>query len=144
MDEKTILEELLDGSTGQTACRKKLDKANHLLEQGHWSEADVLFDEVLASDPLNKEALCGKRLISRQVRLEQRLSNVSRRAETAVPAEMPRGNNPLRSKGVLTAVVIAFVLVCAAAAVFVGFNLSSDKPDAEAQDTQIVQTENRS
>ena len=143
MDEKTIMDEVLNGSHNQSAERQRLDKANQLLEQGRWADADKLFDEVLAVDPTNKDAHRGKRLISRQLQVEKRLSSVNKRAETAIPLDMPRGNNPLRKKSVLAAVLIAFALTCAAAAAFIGINMHNEKLEADTQDSHIVSTDNQ-
>lgn len=126
-EDKTILEELLEHPHGQ----RKMDKAYHLLSLGFAEEAGVLFDEILSEEPFNRDALTGKQLIARQARVEQRMDNAGERvhraklaspeAEPEPEAEpKPKRKNPLRSKKVLTALVVAFVMFCGLAAAFLG------------------------
>ena len=131
MEDKTILEELLDNSLGHRHDNMKMDKAYHLLSAGAIAEADALFDEILTEEPFNRDARTGKRLIARQARVEQRMDNAGERvhraklaspeAEPEPEAEpKPKRKNPLRSKKVLTALVVAFVMFCGLAAAYVG------------------------
>ena len=48
-EDKTTFEELLHGSPKQKTEVHKVENAYHLISQGYWSDADALFDEVLAS-----------------------------------------------------------------------------------------------
>ena len=132
-EDKTILEELLERSPEQRAYQRKMDRAYHLLSTGLREEADALFDEILAEEPFNRDARTGKNLIVRQIRVENRLDHVGERAHRALldepsteveaPAEpKPKRKNPLRSKKVLTGLVVAFVMFCGLAAAFVGTN----------------------
>ena len=132
-EDKTILEELLERSPSTRDYRQKMDRAYHLLSMGCLKEADALFDEILAEEPFNRDARTGKNLIARQVQVEKRLDHVGERARRALldeppadgeaPAEpKPGRKNPLRSKKVLAALVIAFVMFCGLAAAFVGTN----------------------
>lgn len=125
MEDKTILEELLDNSLGHRHDNMKMDKAYHLLSAGAIAEADALFDEILTEEPFNRDALTGKRLIARQARVEQRMDNAGERVHRAKLASpeaepKPKRKNPLRSKKVLTALVVAFVMFCGLAAAYVG------------------------
>lgn len=125
MEDKTILEELLDNSLGHRHDNMKMDKAYHLLSAGAAAEADALFDEILMEEPFNRDALTGKRLIARQARVEQRMDNAGERVHRAKlnspePEPKPARKNPLRSKKVLTALVVAFVMFCGLAAAYVG------------------------
>lgn len=134
MDEKTILEELLERSPNEAFHKHRMDKAYHLMAQGMSREADALFDEILAEEPFNRDALTGKNLLERQKAVELRLDNVSSRARRALPqpdaapevtestAEKPprRGIlSLLRSRKVLIALDLAFAVLCASAAVIV-------------------------
>ena len=114
-ENKTTFEELLH-SPEQKAEAHKVEKAYHLISQGYWSDADALFDEVLADDPKNSEALMGKQLISRQSRISGRMNSLDARAYKATTREKAAGKNPLRSKTVLWVVVVVFLLVCGFAA----------------------------
>lgn len=116
MEDKTIFEELLEHSPEQNAEAHKIEKANHLLSQGYWSEADALFDEILAEDPSNADALTGKRLISRQMRISSRMDSLDARAYKAGTRATGASKNPLRSKIVLWVLVVAFLLCCGFAA----------------------------
>ena len=127
------MEELLERSPEQRAYQRKMDRAYHLLSTGLREEADALFDEILAEEPFNRDARTGKNLIVRQIRVENRLDHVGERAHRALldepsteveaPAEpKPKRKNPLRSKKVLTGLVVAFVMFCGLAAAFVGTN----------------------
>lgn len=127
MEDKTILEELLDNSLGHRHDNMKMDKAYHLLSAGAIAEADALFDEILTEEPFNRDALTGKQLIARQARVERRLDNAGERvyraqlnSPEAQSEPKPKRNNPLRSKKVLTALVVAFVMFCGLAAAYVG------------------------
>lgn len=127
MEDKTILEELLDNSLGHRHDNMKMDKAYHLLSTGAIAEADALFDEILTEEPFNRDALTGKRLIARQARVEQRMDNAGERvyraqlnSPEAQSEPKPVRKNPLRSKKVLTALVVAFVMFCGLAAAYVG------------------------
>ena len=132
-EDKTILEELLERSPSTRDYRQKMDRAYHLLSMGCQKEADALFDEILAEEPFNRDARTGKNLIARHAQVENRLDHVGERARRALldeppadreaPAEpKPGRKNPLRSKKVLTALVVAFVMFCGLAAAFVGTN----------------------
>lgn len=50
-EDKTTFEELLKNTPEQKAEAHKVERAYHLISQGYWSDADALFDEVLADDP---------------------------------------------------------------------------------------------
>lgn len=136
MEDKTILEELLERSPDERDHKRKMDKAYHLMTMGFRDEADTLFDEILAEEPYNRDALTGKKLIERQKSVENRLDNLSMRARAALPASTQSGSDEaqteeekapkrepklsfLRSKKVQTALVAAFALLLAAAAAFV-------------------------
>ena len=66
MEDKTILEELLERSPDERMHKRKIDKAYHMMTMGLRDEADALFDEILTEEPYNRDALTGKRLIERQ------------------------------------------------------------------------------
>lgn len=116
MEDKTIFEELLERSPEQKAEARKTDRAYHLLSQGYWSEADALFDEILADEPNNSEALMGKRLISRQARINRRMDSLDARAYKTNARVKGKSKNPLRNKAVLWVVVVLFLLCCGFAA----------------------------
>ena len=115
-EDKTTFEELLHGSPKQKAEVHKVENAYHLISQGYWSDADALFDEVLADDPNNSEALMGKQLISRKSRISSRMDSLDARAYKATTREKAASKNPLRRKAVLWVIVVVFLLVCGFAA----------------------------
>lgn len=115
-EDKTTFEELLAGSSEQKAEAHKIEKAYHLVSQGYWSDADALFDEVLAADPGNNDALMGKRLISRQVRINSRMNSLDARVYKTGARVKSKSKNPLRNKVVLWIIVAAFLLCCGFAA----------------------------
>ena len=47
MEDKTILEELLERSPDERMHKRKIDKAYHMMTMGLRDEADALFDEIL-------------------------------------------------------------------------------------------------
>ena len=59
-EDKTILEELLERSPEQRAYQRKMDRAYHLLSMGFREDAGALFDEILAEEPFNRDAVTGK------------------------------------------------------------------------------------
>ena len=115
-EDKTTFEELLQGSAELKSEAHKIEKAYHLISQGYWSDADALFDEVLADDPENSEALMGKQLISRRSRVSSLMNSLDARAYKATTREKTASKNPLRSKAVLWVIVVVFLLVCGFAA----------------------------
>ena len=91
MEDKTILEELLERSPDERMHKRKMDKAYHLMGMGMRDEADALFDEILAEEPYNRDALTGKKLIERQRTVESRMDSLAARARAALPeARQPK------------------------------------------------------
>lgn len=70
MEDKTLLEELLERSPDERMHKRKMDKAYQLMAMGLRDEADALFDEILAEEPFNRDAMTGKNLIERQKAVE--------------------------------------------------------------------------
>ena len=152
MEDKTILEELLERSPDERMHKRKIDKAYHMMTMGLRDEADALFDEILTEEPYNRDALTGKRLIERQKAVESRMDSLTARARAALPPAQreesfplpePEKNMPereprfafLRSKKVKTALIAAFALLVAAAAAFIvtdGFG-SDESMDAASE-----------
>ena len=64
MEDKTLLEELLERSPDERMHKRKMDKAYQLMTMGFRDEADALFDEILAEEPFNRDAMTGKKLMS--------------------------------------------------------------------------------
>ena len=50
MEDKTLLEELLERSPDERMHKRKMDKAYQLMAMGLRDEADALFDEILAEE----------------------------------------------------------------------------------------------
>lgn len=136
MEDKTILEELLERSPDERMHKRKIDKAYHMMTTGLRDEADALFDEILTEEPYNRDALTGKRLIERQKTVESRMDSLTARARAALPPAQQEEPFPqpepeknmteseprfafLRSKKVKTALIAAFALLVAAAAAFI-------------------------
>ena len=77
MEDKTLLEELLERSPDERMHKRKMDKAYQLMAMGLRDEADALFDEILAEEPFNRDAMTGKNLIARQKAVENRLEHLA-------------------------------------------------------------------
>lgn len=97
-EDKTTFEELLKNTPEQKAEAHKVERAYHLISQGYWSDADALFDEVLADDPKNSEALMGKQLISRRSRISGRMNSLDARAYKATTREKAAEKIPCAAK----------------------------------------------
>lgn len=89
MEDKTLLEELLERSPDERMHKRKMDKAYQLMAMGLRDEADALFDEILAEEPFNRDAMTGKKLIERQKAVENRLDHLAARARTSIPEPKP-------------------------------------------------------
>lgn len=89
MEDKTLLEELLERSPDERMHKRKMDKAYQLMAMGIRDEADALFNEILAEEPFNRNAMTGKKLIERQKAVENRLDHLAARARTAIPEPRP-------------------------------------------------------
>ena len=115
MEDKTLLEELLERSPDERMHKRKMDKAYQLMTMGFCDEADALFDEILAEEPFNRDAMTGKKLIERQKAVENRLDNLAARARTSIPEPKPGAAvceprlKLLRSKKVRAVLVALFV-----------------------------------
>lgn len=118
MEDKTLLEELLERSPDERMHKRKMDKAYQLMTMGFRDEADALFDEILAEEPFNRDAMTGKKLIERQKAVENRLDNLAARARTSIPEPSETEENApvceprlklLRSKKVRAVLVALFV-----------------------------------
>ncbi len=153
MEDRTLLEELLERSPDDRMHKKKMDRAYQLLSLGETGEADALFDEILAEEPYNRDALTGKKLIERQRAVERRMESLAERAKAALPetadltqapekksaekaAPRPPRPSPLRSKKVKTALIAVFALLVAAAAAFIvtdGFGRADTAPELQEQ-----------
>ena len=124
MEQKTILQEMLEQSSVGKKNTLRIESAYRLSAKGKYEEAAEIFDELLREDPDDQEALSGKKLNDWRIKLDGRVTDLAqRRRETASETKKERGpvlKNALRSKKVLAGLVIAFVLVCAAAAAAVG------------------------
>ena len=84
-----MLAELLERSPDERMHKRKMDKAYQLMTMGFRDEADALFDEILAEEPFNRDAMTGKKLIERQKAVENRLDHLSARARTSIPEPRP-------------------------------------------------------
>ncbi len=153
MEDKTILEELLERAPDEHRHKRKMDKAYHLLTEGMVGEAEAMFDEILAEEPFNRDALTGKKLIGRSRAIENRMESLTARARTALPAaqspcepeekaeaesasENAQPHEPrfrlLRSKKVKAALIAVFALLVAAAAAFAVTNELQEPPESNA------------
>lgn len=149
MEDKTILEELLERAPDEHRHKRKMDKAYHLLTEGMVGEAEAMFDEILAEEPFNRDALTGKKLIERSRAIENRMESLTARARTALPAGEPeekadaenasenaQPHEPrfrlLRSKKVKAALIAVFALLVAAAAAFAVTNELQEPPESNA------------
>ncbi len=115
-EDKTIFEELLERSPEQKAEDRKTDRAYHLVSQGYWAEADALFDEILAEEPNNSEALMGKKLISRKANINERMDSLGVRAYKATAHKEKGDRNPLHKKTVVWIIIVVFLFACGIAA----------------------------
>ena len=108
MEDKTLLEELLERSPDERMHKRKMDKAYQLMAMGLRDEADALFDEILAEEPFNRDAMTGKNLIARQKAVENRLDHLAARArpypsrgrmQTRRSRARPKNQRPFASRG---------------------------------------------
>ncbi len=141
MEQRTILEELLDRSPNK-AYTSKLETAFRLSSKGKYDEAAALFDELLEIEPGNTEAASGKKLNERRRSLDNRINSLGERHKEEKPPAKERSSESgialLRSKKVLTAIVIAFVIVCAIAAAVIGVSIhESELNDLDGTASQL-------
>ena len=118
MEDKTLLEELLERSPDERMHKRKMDKAYQLMTMGFRDEADALFDEILAEEPFNRDAMTGKKLIERQKAVENRLDNLAARARTSIPEPKPGAK---KVRAVLVALFVAAFLAALWGAYRYGF-----------------------
>lgn len=138
MEQKTILEELLSGSPEEKRRSAKLDSAHKLSARGKYEEASVLFDELLSENPDDTEAAAGKRMNDRRISIDSRINELHSKRKKSSSAKR-NGVSLLRSKKVLTAIVIAFIIVCAAVVAAVGIgNYESGLSDLDGEATEFV------
>lgn len=134
MEHKTILQEMLESSAEGKKSRLRIETAYKLSAKGRYEEAAVIFDELLAADPDDQEALSGKKLNDWRIKLDGRVTNMNKRRSERSSESRRKGEptvgNALRSRKVLAGIVIAFVLVCAAAAAAVGIGSHGAEIDA--------------
>lgn len=132
MEQRTILEELLDRSPDKVYT-SKLETAFRLSSKGKYDEAAALFDELLEIEPNNTEAASGKKLNERRRSLDNRINSLGERRREEKPPAKERSSESgialLRSKKVLTAIVIAFVIVCAIAVAVIGIGIHESELD---------------
>lgn len=83
-------------SGSNTRHIRKIDYAYQLIAQKRWAEADRILDQILEEYPNDANALAGKKLLSREVRLEAKaqkppsklaIRRAQRRAEKIVKRE---------------------------------------------------------
>lgn len=86
MEDKTLLEEIIERGPDERMHKRKMNRAYKLMSMGYRDEADAMFDEILAEEPFNHDALTGKKLIERQIAVENRLGNLTSRVKNAPPA----------------------------------------------------------
>ena len=104
MEDKTLLEELLERSPDERMHKRKMDKAYQLMTMGFRDEADALFDEILAEAPFNRDAMTGKKLIERQKGASalrprpSRSSSARRRSKTDWTISLPVRARPYPSR----------------------------------------------
>ena len=168
MEDKTLLEELIERGPDERMHKRKMNRAYKLMSMGYRDEADAMFDEILAEEPFNHDALTGKKLIERQIAVENRLGNLTSRVKNAPPAveapseskkeEKPEarqaadevspsqperrkdGFKLLRSKKFRTALVAAFALFLATAAAFVVMDCFDSDGSTEAPSAYVSES----
>lgn len=158
MDQRTIIEELMDKSGKQPKYSRHeqenpVDYAYRLFSEGEISEAEKQFKLILKNDPSNREAATGLRMVERQHAIEARLEKINlqrsreeeARAIYEAPAKKAKSekkpgafSKTIRSKKFVSAAVIAFVLVCAATAAALGITEHSKKLESLENGEMIV------
>lgn len=135
MEDKTILEELLEQSEEQ-AKEHKLEKAYHLISLEEWDDAEILFDSVLQEEPENSDALMGKRIIQRHRDIARRMDVLGARAYKIAAAREPEAEKPFRNRMALWLVLIVLLIGAGIAAAFasgtVHFKWNLRPPDPTA------------
>ena len=89
MEDKTLLEELLERSPDERMHKRKMDKEYQLMALGLRDAADALFDEILGEQPFNRDAMTGKNLIERQTPVDNRWEHLAARARTTIAEPKP-------------------------------------------------------
>jgi len=82
LNQKSIIEELIENRTNQRRQESDLDRAQTLMYAGNWEEARALFEKVLEDDPHNRDAAAAIRLIDHKY-------NVPVPRTEPVPAPVP-------------------------------------------------------
>lgn len=119
-EDKTILQELTERSPEQKAEERRTERAYHLISQGYWSEADALFDEVLKTEPDNREALMGKKLISRTDNVSKRMNRLNARINKTRGKTVDSAKaRMLRRTALWAAIILALLIAGIAIAVSV-------------------------
>ena len=94
MEDKTLLEELLERSPDERMHKRKMDKAYQLMAMGLRDEADALFDEILAEELARRVS----ELEAREAAFAERQRRAE--AETVVTAAVREGRlTPAQSEG---------------------------------------------
>lgn len=118
MNQKTILEELLEHSPEEKKRNNMLDSALRLSAKGRYDEAAEIFAALLASNPEDHDAARGKKLNDRRRNIDGRISRLDS-VQTSEAKRKP-ALSLLRSQKVQTALVAAFALICALTAATLG------------------------
>lgn len=93
MEQKTILQEMLEQSSVGKKNKLRIESAYRLSAKGKYEEAAEIFDELLREDPDDQEALSGKKLNDWRIKLDGRVTDLAqRRRETA--SEARRSGDP--------------------------------------------------
>ena len=130
MEQKTILEELLEESSANHEKHKKIGRAKLCASREEWEEAEAIYAEVLEEYPEDEEALKGRLMLSRNMEEEQRRDEKIRRDEEKKSSRKASG------KRSIALVLVVVLIVCAAAAALLGVRNHRNKIDGLHSETK--------
>lgn len=135
MEQKTILEELIEEAPQQREHRHKITKVKHCISREDWDEAAALMDEILAETPEDEDALALSRTLKdKRQRAEEKLRKEEERAA--------KHRALLHSKKFIVTVIVVLIVVCAAVAAVLGIyaHKQSISEELEAKDIVVTDT----
>lgn len=134
MEQKTILEELIEEAPQQREHRHKITKVKHCISREDWDKAAELMEEILAETPEDEDAIA----LSCSLRDKRERAMEKQRKEEARAA---KHRELLHSKKFLVTLILVFVIVCAAIAAALGIYAHKQTISDELADKNIVVAE---
>ena len=134
MEQKTILEELIEEAPQQREHRHKITKVKHCISREDWDKAAELMEEILAETPEDEDAIALNCTLKDK---RERAMEKQRKEE----ARAAKHRELLHSKKFLVTMLLVFVVVCAAVAAVLGIYAHRQTISEELADKNIVVTD---